>query len=267
MDRYIVIHKKIGETPLGALTAWRKEHPHYAQVSASYAGRLDPMAEGKLLILLGEECKRQSAYTNLDKEYEIEVLLDYSSDTGDVLGLPEYSGKETRVNPQVLSEVLRKEKGAHTRRYPAFSSKTVAGKPLFLYMLEGKMAEIEIPEHEERIYSIQVLKVSTLSSTVLHERIQKLLSLAPRSDEPSKELGADFRQDEIRKQWEMLFKDMPERSFAVLKLRVACASGTYMRSLAGRIGEALGTKGLALSIRRTRIGKYLFGLWPRSFFL
>lgn len=265
MDRYIVIHKKIGETPLGALTAWRKEHPRYAQVPASYAGRLDPMAEGRLLILLGDECKRQKKYTKLDKEYDIEVLLDFSSDTGDVLGLPEYSGTETCVDPEVLKGVLRKELGAHMRKYPVFSSKTVAGKPLFLYMLEGKIDEIEIPEHEERIYAIQVLNVSTLLSAPLHERIQKLLLLAPRSDEPSKELGADFRQNEIRRQWKALFKRIPERPFMLLKLRVACASGTYMRSLAERIGEALGTKGFAFSIRRTRIGKRFFGFWLRSF--
>jgi len=40
-----------------------------------------------------------------------------------------------------------------------------------------------------------------------------------------------------------------------------------MRSLAERIGEQLGTYGSALSIRRTRIGKYnrFLRLWTRCF--
>ena len=259
--QYVVLHKKIGETPLEALAAWKKAHPEYANTSASYAGRLDPMAEGKLLILLGEECKRQEKYTALDKEYEVEVLLDFSSDTGDVLGVPEYSRKETKVDSQVLGDVLRNEQGSHMRTYPAFSSKTVNGKPLFLYMLEGKIGEIEIPEHKERIYALKHLGTERISAASLHKRIQEMLAVAPRSDEPSKELGADFRQDEIRKHWNTLFGVLPNREFVVLRLRVVCASGTYMRSLAGRIGEALGTKALALSIKRTKIGRYFFGLW------
>lgn len=265
MKRYVVLDKKVGETPLEALTLWKKEHPEYRDVPASYAGRLDPMASGKLLVLLGEECRRQEKYTKLDKEYDIEVLLDFASDTGDVLGIPEYSSKETRVNPEVLRSVLRKEEGAHMRKYPAFSSKTVAGKSLFLYMLEGTIGEIEIPEHVERIHRIRELGVETVGSSELEQRIGGLLSRVPRSEDASKALGADFRQDEIRDRWRTLFEQVPAREFLVLRLRVACASGTYMRSLAGRIGEALGTKGLALSIHRRKIGTYWLSAWLRTY--
>src|ERR1700690_1688517 len=52
MKRHVVIEKEIGETPLMALSRWKHAHPEYTEVSASYAGRLDPMARGKLLILL-----------------------------------------------------------------------------------------------------------------------------------------------------------------------------------------------------------------------
>jgi tRNA U55 pseudouridine synthase TruB len=40
-----------------------------------------PMASGKLLVLLGEECKHQENYHSLDKEYEFSVLLGIGSDT------------------------------------------------------------------------------------------------------------------------------------------------------------------------------------------
>ncbi len=265
MRRTAVLYKRVGETPLQAIGAWKAKHPEYASVVACYAGRLDPMADGKLLVLFGDECKRQKHYTGLDKEYEIEVLLDLGSDTGDVLGIPDLANQETRVDPLALHGILQKEKGKHLRKYPLFSSKTVNGKPLFLHTLEENTENIDIPEHIEEIYAIKLLEAYRLPLLPLRTRIFDLLSLAPRSDEPSKALGADFRQDEIREKWGILFSKLTDREFAVLRLRIACGSGTYMRSLASRIGEALGSKGLALSIRRTRIGRYAFGLWYTTY--
>lgn len=270
MRRYIILDKKVGETPLSAIQAWKSQQPHLTDVSVSYAGRLDPMASGKLLVLLGKECRRQRAYTKLDKEYEIEVLLDIGSDTGDVLGMPEYMKKESVVNTKTLSDILRKEHGAYRRAYPVFSSKTVAGKPLFLHALEGSISSIEIPEHIEHIYRIDMKDQYEVSTETLKEKILELLDRVPRTTEPSKRLGEDFRVDTIRAEWESLFKNAHERHFLVLRLRVTCASGTYMRSLAGRLGESLGTKALALSIRRTKIGRYIsvctgFGFWARTY--
>ncbi len=264
MKNRVVIEKLSGETPLMALQKWKHVNPAYANVPASYAGRLDPMASGKLLVLLGEECKKQKAYTGLDKEYEIEVLLDVGSDTGDALGLVEYVGRETRPEREALRAVLRAEHGAHRRPYPQFSSKAVNGKPLFLHTLEGGIKLINIPEHEEHIYDIKVRQSVSISSTALAARIADFLAKVPTSDEPSKALGADFRINEVRASWEKLFATVGERTFTILSLRVACGSGTYMRSLAGRIGEALGTRALVLSIRRTRIGTYWKGWWLKS---
>jgi tRNA pseudouridine55 synthase len=270
MKRFVVLDKKIGETPLAAIGAWKKENQEYAHLPASYAGRLDPMASGKLLVLLGEECKRQREYTNLDKEYEIEVLLDIGSDTGDVLGMPEYAGRETLVDESTLAAALASERGAHLRAYPAFSSKTVSGKPLFLHALEGALPYMVVPEHIEHIYSIQHQGSYTISDSDLEARVSALLDLVPRTDEPSKRLGEDFRVDAVRARWQELFITTRKRNFTVLRLRVTCASGTYMRSLAGRLGAALGTSALALSIRRTKIGKYLpilgdMGFWAYSY--
>jgi len=257
MKQRIIIEKLVGETPLMAIGRWKEENPEYRDVPASYAGRLDPMASGKLLVLLGEECKKQKKYTKLDKEYEIEVLLDVGSDSGDALGLVEYAGKTTPVdNFSRLDEILRAEEGSHTHSYPVFSSKTVNGKPLFMYALEGTLGSIEIPKHTEHIYRIKYRSLTSLPASKLSQRVTEFLKNVPKTDEPSKQLGADFRIDAVKSSWEKLFRKAGEREFAVLSLRVTCGSGTYMRSLAQRIGEALGTRALALSINRTKIGRY-----------
>jgi tRNA pseudouridine55 synthase len=268
--KFVVLHKKRGETPLQVLEAWKGTHPEWGTIPMSYAGRLDPMAEGKLLMLLGDECKKQGVYTKLDKEYEVEVVFDVGTDSGDVLGLATYSEKSERpMHAAQVRHALSAQIGTHVRTYPKFSSKTVAGKPLFLYTLENKLNEIEIPTHEETIYKIEVNRAEKVSRGELQERIQKALEVVPRSDEPSKLLGADFRQDAVRARWQELFKYMPDRSFTILRIRVTCGSGAYMRTLAEQIGASLGTTAFALFINRTRIGKYFsfgpFGFWVREY--
>ena len=260
---YIVLDKPVGETPLETLKRWKATHAEYKDVPAAYAGRLDPMASGKLLVLLGDECKKQDRYTGLDKEYEIEVVLDIGSDTGDVLGITSTSSIETHPTRAQLERVLRKEVGTYDHPYPAYSSKTVHGKPLFLHTLEGTLSEIDIPTHPETIYSISDVKVHTLTTSNLQKRVLDMLAVAPTSTEPSKLLGADFRITPVRESWNHVFA--AERRYTVIRMRVICGTGTYMRSLAGRIGEGLGTQALALSIHRTRIGRYL-ALGPFGFF-
>ena len=264
LPKYIVLQKKRGETPLELLQAWKVAHPEYADVLLSYAGRLDPMAEGKLLVLIGEECKKQSNYTKLDKEYEIKIVLDLKTDTGDVLGFSEYSGKVTSPNSGEIKKSLEKELGSHSRKYPIYSSKTVKGKQLFLYALEGTLNSITIPEHIEHFYKFSILGTRQLSVNQMQSFIEECLAVVPRSDEPSKVLGTDFRQDEVREKWQELFSKVPAREFTLIKLRVTCGSGAYMRTLAERIGNSLGTTAFAISIKRTKIGAFV-SLGPVTF--
>lgn len=250
--KHVIIDKRIGQTPLQAIQEWKAAHPDIQDVPATYAGRLDPMAEGLLLVLLGEECKKKDAYVGLDKEYEVEVLLGVGSDTGDVLGIV-HAGTASE-SFSTLPEILRNEVGAHMRPYPVFSSKPVDGKPLFLHALEGTLGTISIPEHLETIHRIIEHGTKHLDTATLQTRIEGMLASAPISDEPSKVLGADFRINAVRASWNKVFAS--STIYHVIKLTVTCGSGAYMRTLAQRIGTALGTEALALSIRRTRIGTW-----------
>lgn len=81
------LYKKVGETPLECLGRWVKQNPKYENMKMTYAGRLDPMAEGELLVLVGEECYEKEKYLGLDKEYEFDILFGFGTDTYDILGL------------------------------------------------------------------------------------------------------------------------------------------------------------------------------------
>lgn len=263
MKSWAVVLKAVGETPLMALERFRARHAELSNTPLSYAGRLDPMASGKLLLLIGDECRKQGRYTSLDKEYDIEILLGVRSDTGDALGIVESTHSRKPFSRADMMEILRREVGTFNRPYPRYSSKTVNGVPLFLHALRGTIDSITIPTHREVVHSITLLNIETVSDIELTARVESYLSRVPRSTDPRKEAGQDFRIDAVAASWkEELGYD---HTYTVLKVRVVCGSGTYMRTLAERVGTALGAGGLALSIHRSRIGRYWHGLWIRNY--
>ena len=201
------------------------------------------MASGKLLILLGDECKRQDAHTGLDKEYEIEVLLDVGSDTGDILGLVSGTEVETHPTRTEIQDCPREGLGTSSP-LPAYSSKTVHGKFTFP-LCTRRNARHHRDSCPRRDHSPHLLlSIKQIEHDTLITRVVSLLALAPTSDEPSKALGADFRIHDVRNSWAGL--GFGPKTYTILKLRVTCGTGTYMRSLAERVGATLGTRALAL---------------------
>lgn len=270
MKRFDSVMKVEGETPLQALERYRTDAGIPPGVPIAYAGRLDPMASGKLLLLVGEECKRQTKYHSLDKAYEFEVLLDAESDTGDILGMPEVVPSTGQLNVHELTETALAFCGSVTLPYPRYSSKTVKGKPLFLWTLENRLAEIDIPVATTRIYGIKYLDSRTIRGADLLDSIHSRIARVGTVTEPSKMLGADFRRADILASWDESLRE-PEREFTIARFSVVCSSGTYIRSLAPALAARLGKKGLAYSIRRTKIGRFFpfpfthNGIWWRTY--
>jgi len=265
--RFAIIEKVLGETPLQALERFRATDSALANLPMTYAGRLDPMATGKLLILIGEECKRKESYTALDKEYEFEVLFDIGSDTGDVLGMPTLSQNRNVLAAPDLKRVVKEYVGEAVMEYPAYSSKTVAGKPLFQHAHDGTLEEIEMPTRTTHIYRLTYLGQRTIGGDeVLGAVLKKIETLQAKSD-PDRP-GSDFRKDEIVLKWQTL-EGLKGKDFILARFSAIVSSGTYIRSLASVLSGRLSTTGLAFSIHRTAIGRYLswgrhIGFWTKK---
>lgn len=86
-DKAITTYKALGQTPLECLEELRVSRPDLADLPLTYAGRLDPLACGLLIVLAGEECKNKDQYLGLDKTYEFEMLVGFATDTYDLLGV------------------------------------------------------------------------------------------------------------------------------------------------------------------------------------
>lgn len=269
MTRYVVIEKHVGETPLSAMEAWRIRQNISREIPLAYAGRLDPMASGKLLVLIGDECKRQKTYHAFDKEYVFEILFGFKSDTSDVLGLADRAAAYKTSTAPELHRALRTFLGTHTFSYPRFSAKTVRGIPLHEWTLRGDLPDSEVPTYDATIQSIRLDSIREETSVDILKNILERIDLIPPVTDPRKALGADFRRGDIIPKWHALLDDSAT-SYSIATVTATVGSGTYIRSLAPAIATALGTLGLAYSIHRTKIGTYRSlpfhtGIWLKTF--
>lgn len=289
MQNAIPIYKALGDTPYQAVQKFKKRFPQYSDTKISYAGRLDPMAEGLLLLLVGEENKNRKDYESLPKTYEFTILLGIETDSYDILGkvtqkndikiLRYYDiGRQNPLISNSLNILISSAfKGKRIQSYPPYSSKAVRGKPLYWWARHNRLNEIEIPEKEIEIYSLDLVSQQRIEIQDLRFKIQEAIA----------KVQGDFRQKEILKTWGLYFKktlrrghpelvsgstphdsEMPKPSssagrqvqhditYPILTCRVTCSSGTYVRGLVHEIGKKLDCGAIAFSIKRTSVGNF-----------
>lgn len=245
IDRVINVYKKCGETPLECINKLKNDNPSLKFSPMTYAGRLDPLAEGVLLILVGDECHRKDEYLNLPKVYEVDVLLGFSTDTYDVMGkIVEHRISTPSV--EIIKNSLKNFIGKIKQAYPPYSSRPVKGQPLFKWARDGKLGEIEIPSHDVFVENIEIIGQSEISSKSLLTKIKEDIG----------KVKGDFRQKEILSLWGEELSNKEEEIFPTIKLRISCGSGVYVRGIANDIGKELGIPALALNIKRTKVGEY-----------
>lgn len=249
MKKVISVWKDKGETPLQCITRIKLRNSIYANETISYAGRLDPMAEGALLLLVGHENKNRKNYENLNKVYESEIIFGISTDSFDSLGLIN-KVKITDLAREEIEKALKRFVGPQKQIYPPYSSKTVHGKPLFWWTREKKLSEIVLPEREIEIYELNLLSYDFISSVKISEDIIKCI----------KKVEGDFRQEIIIKGWEDFELKNKNKQFLKIKIKISCSSGTYVRRLASDMGDMLKSGAFAYSIKRKSIGNYAISL-------
>lgn len=241
------IYKPLGLTPLEAINRLKTDSPELAGLPMTYAGRLDPMAEGVILVLGGEAIQRKADFLSLPKTYEAEILLGFSSDTFDALGISSNYRAPHLVEDQI-PELLQRLLGPHTYPYPLYSSKPVQGKPLWQWVREGRVKGLKVPTTIMDVYSASLVQAQTLP---WQEIYRYLTAAIPK-------VHGDFRQPEILERWAEINDTVtPQEPMTLLKIDFIVASGTYIRTLANAIGQLLGSGALLLKLRRTQIGPYL----------
>jgi tRNA pseudouridine(55) synthase len=235
------VWKYPGETLAVLLRRFRDTQALPDTEKLTYAGRLDPMAEGIVPVLIGAARFQKDHMMSASKTYEIKILLGLQTDTGDMLGLITKKHFSTRQDLCIYEEKI-KEVGELTELvYPSYSSRPVDGKPLFVHARAGN--KVTLPVKKITIHSIELVKIQEYP----------LGDLLQQSIDVIKTVQGDFRQEEITQQWSDLCKNEGNVLVQILQIKTTVSSGTYMRSLAEKIGEFLGVPALAYTIVRTSI--------------
>ncbi len=220
----ILTYKRIGFTPVQVLNEIKKYLNEEERSKATFASRLDPMAEGYIHILWSGDTEEKNNLMNLDKQYSVEVLLGIKTDTDDVLGLIE----NVFVIEDFDKNILDKFIGPFEYNYPKYSS------PHIKDVLKGN--SFEYKKQNGYIYSIDILNMKLINNVDLREKIFEKLDQC--------NMEGDFRLEKIKRNWNDFFDKNNQINFLVLNLNIKCKSGTYMRVLARELG------GLALNIIR-----------------
>jgi tRNA pseudouridine(55) synthase len=244
----VLTDKPIGMTPFDCVRTLKSQYPRFASTKIGYAGRLDPMASGLLLLLVGDKNKSKHQMERLSKKYELQILFGISTDSGDILGLVTEVNQEDEI-PDITNTNLQLKKfvGKHTMRYPMYSAKRVNGKPLYHYARQGGLAEIDVPTKEVMIYNIDKTSISQITTSEILQSVHEKMQV----------VRGDFRQIEIGNRWQTILTSMkPTRKFQILNITVDCQSGAYMRWLATEIGKAFDVATFAYGIRRLKVGDF-----------
>ena len=190
-----------------------------------HTGTLDPLATGLLVLLVGHATRLAQYLVTDEKEYIAHVRLGLATPTYDAQGLGEARGEErgarsdVRVTPEQIAAVLPDFLGTFPQLPPPFSAKKVGG--VKAYEKARKNETLELKPVEVTVRELEVLPSAPPASP-----------LAP----PASPLAPDP---------------------TLLRLRVVCSAGFYVRSLAHDIGKVLGCGAHLEALRRTRAGRFL----------
>ena len=181
-----------------------------------HTGTLDPMATGVLVLCLGRATKLAQEIMGKDKEYIAEITLGATSDTDDAEG-------QITANVQCPMTFRLRSKPSANDQFPNLQNIKQA-----LKKFEGTIKQIPPKFSAKKIGGHRAYKLARQGKDV------KL--------EPSE---VTIHEIEI-----LAYK------WPVLKVRVSCGKGTYLRSLARDLGEVLNIGGYLSKLERTKVGQY-----------
>lgn len=201
-----------------------------------FCGRLDPMACGKILILIDDECKMVKKYLQFDKIYQFEICFGFKTDTDDFLGIIE--DKTESICPTNLNIIIKYINNisnySFQQRFHKYSSKKVNGKTI-------REQELEIiPTHNVKIYKTNFIEFKYRKFKFFIDNII--------NDINSINKNKNFRQNEIIQQWNNIIRD----NIFSIKLEFKVSSGFYIRQFVRDLSSKFNFPMIVYNINRIK---------------
>ena len=187
-----------------------------------HCGTLDPLAAGVLPLAIGRATRLSEHVLRAPKTYLAALLFGVQTTTDDLEGDVVASPRPSPDVAEVL-RVLPRFVGVIRQRPPTASAVRVDGRRAYARARAGE--DFRLPEREVVVHAITPVAQASVTLAVREDRL--------------------------------LLEDVEIGQPAlVLALEVRCGRGTFIRSLARDIGEALGCGATLLALVRTAVGPF-----------
>ena len=224
INGYFILDKEKGYTSNDSLSIVKRLlHPK----KLGHTGTLDVNATGVLVCLLGDATKRQEYLMKTgDKIYDAELVLGFSTDTED------FTGKILDIDPLIIKTVVDNDSSA-------FNS---------LYNKVTEVCKSFIGDYEQVPPMYSAKKING----------KKLIDIARGGNEVErKACHVSIKSIDVYGFDTLSFKyDDEDLKLKVIKLKVVCSKGTYIRTLCKDIGEKIGIPSCMGNLRRLATGDF-----------
>ena len=239
---WLILDKPVGLGSTQAVSAVKRalREGGYAKVKVGHGGTLDPLASGVLPVALGEATKLSGRMLDADKAYLFTIRFGEKTDTLDMEGAV-IATSEQRATLSEVEAVLPRFTGEINQVPPAYSALKVDGKRA--YDLARAGAEVVLATRPVTVHELTILPGTGRGTVAAGEGGGGARRTLDSPTAPSTSFaGPPPRAGE----------DLLEE--VTLSARVS--KGTYIRSLARDIAQALGTVGHVTMLRRTKAGPF-----------
>ena len=196
-----------------------------------HLGTLDPLATGVLPIAIGNATRLFDYTLSKTKTYIATFKFGETTDTLDSDGKITDTFNKTISKQDVLA-VIPKLVGDIDQIPPQYSAKSVGGKKAYDIARAG--GSVSLAPKRVHIDSIRLIENG--------EDIKKISDKIPRT--------TDYKYDG---RYSDILNSLSDNEFA---FEIVCGGGTYIRSIARDMAEALGTVGYMSSLCRTQSGDF-----------
>jgi len=244
MDALLVIDKPLGLTSFDVVAKVRRI---LGERRIGHAGTLDPLASGVLLLCLGEMTKLVPYLMDADKEYLATARLGVATDTDDADPQARVLSRADERALLALREsdirtALARMVGDLPQRPPRFSALKLDGKRLYDQARKAR---------EGTAASLLPDAAAVADSQTADVTAEAAIEAATAQKTRRVHIAA-IEVESIR----LITTDDPPGSLPEVCFRVRCGKGTYIRSLARDLGEALAVGAHLSSLRRLRVGPF-----------
>jgi tRNA pseudouridine55 synthase len=154
LDGLLVLNKPSGPTSAGCLNSIKHT---LGQGKIGHAGTLDPLAQGVLLVLLGQGTKVASYLTSGAKVYSGKMRLGVTTDTFDMEGTVVEEKPIDNISQEDVRAAILGWKDLTEQEVPAYSAAKHEGKPL--YELARKGEAVPVKEKRIEVYEVEPLEI------------------------------------------------------------------------------------------------------------